>query len=430
MGGQARSVVARSVAVLVLVFLSAAAWAGIPAPGAVDSNGGITLSKTCPPGFTRLDGGTCELRSLYQMYTSLEDQGVGGLKTGLPDLRGGFTPQQIDLGRYLFFDPILSRDGSLSCASCHDPQLGFGDGRGRSVGVTGEEVSRSAPSLWNVGFLKSFFWDARASTLEEQMQGPLYASGEMGNTRDNLLATLKASPAWQKLFAEAFNRNEGDITLDEIYSGLAAFETSLISLNSRYDQYAHGYHAALTPEEIEGLNVFRSFVARCAECHTPPLFTNQQIAVLGTPEPAGMPRDIGAAGPFEDETMRGGFKVPSLRNVAKTAPYMHSGRFGTLRETVEFYTKGRGHAVPEGEKLNIHWHIWEPKLTDDELDRLVDFLGTLTDESFTPREPARVPSGLTPGGRKAAPDEGVAKTAAIINSSRQPDQHQRGKQTP
>lgn len=431
MGGQAKSAMARGVMALVLACLLVfSAGAETPAPGAMGVIGGITLSKTCPPGFARVDNRTCELRSFYQMYASLEDQGVGGLKTGLPEFRGGFTPQQIDLGRYLFFDPILSVDGSLSCASCHDPQLGFGDGRGRSIGVSGEEVPRSAPGLWNVGFLKSFFWDARASTLEDQMQGPLYAPGEMGNTRDNLLKTLKGSPAWQKLFAEAFNRSEGDITLDEIYSGLAAFEMSLISLNSRYDQYAHGYHAALTANEIEGLNVFRSFVARCAECHTPPLFTNQQIAVLGTPEPAGMPRDVGAAGPYADETMRGGFKVPSLRNIAKTAPYMHSGRFGTLRETVEFYTKGRGHAVPEGEKLNIHWHIWEPKLTDDELDRLVDFLGTLTDESFLPRVPTRVPSGLTPGGRKAAPDEGVAKTAAIINSSDQSDQHQKGKQTP
>lgn len=427
-GGQAKSGVMRGVAALTFAgfLMLPAAHPGTLAGGAE----GITLSKTCPPGFAKVESRTCELRSLYQMYPSLKDQGVGGLKTGLPEFRGGFTPQQIDLGRYLFFDPILSVDGSLSCASCHEPSLGFGDGRGRSIGVTGEDVSRSAPGLWNVGFLKSLFWDARATTLEEQIQGPLYAPDEMGNTRDNLLATLNASPAWQKLFAQAFERGEGDIALDEVYTGLAAFETSLISLNSRYDQYAHGYHAALTPEEIEGLNVFRSFVARCSECHTPPLFTNQQIAVLGTPEPEGMPRDVGAAEPFDNEGLRGGFKVPTLRNIVKTAPYMHSGRFETLREAVEFYTKGRGHAVPEGETMTIHWHIWEPKLTDAELDRLVDFLGALTDESFMPRVPGRVPSGLIPGGRKAAPDEGVAKTAAIINSSDQPDQHKKGKQAP
>jgi cytochrome c peroxidase len=166
----------------------------------------------------------------------------------------------------------------------------------------------------------------------------------------------------------------------------------LISLNSRYDQYAHGFHGALNENEIEGLNVFRSFVARCAECHTPPLFTNQQLAVLGTPEPDGKPLDPGAQTPYNDPTLRGAFKVPSLRNVAKTAPYMHSGRFKTLREAAEFYTKGRGHAVPEGENLYLHWHIWEPDLTDNELDRLVDFLNTLTDESFMPKRPDRLPS--------------------------------------
>lgn len=394
----------------------------------------ITLSASCPPGFQKVAEGTCVLRSLYENYASLEDQGVGGLKTGLPPVRDGFSPGQIDLGRYLFFDPVLSVDGTLSCASCHDPDLGFGDGRARSTGVTGEEVSRSAPGLWNAGFLKSFFWDGRATTLEEQMLGPLYAEGEMGNTEENLLKTLNASPAWRKLFAEAFDRGRSKIISDEIYTAIAAFEASLISLNSRYDQYAHGYHGALTAPEIEGLNIFRSFVARCSECHTPPLFTNQQIAVLGTPEPEGMARDIGAAEPQGNEALRGGFKVPSLRNIALTAPYMHSGRFATLREAAKFYTEGRGHAVPKGEKLNIHWHIWEPDLTDDELDRLVDFLGTLTDESFKPQVPDRVPSGLVPGGRKAQPDqegvEPVTQKVTIATSSNQSNQHTRGKQTP
>lgn len=373
---------------------------------ATASGGDIKLSSNCPPGFQKSEQNACELRSLYQMYASLEDQGVGGLKTGLPEVRDGFSPQQIDLGRYLFFDPALSGDGSLSCASCHDPELGFSDGRGRSVGVTGEEVPRSAPTLWNVAFLKSFFWDARATTLEAQMEGPLYAEGEMGNTQENLLDTLNANPVYRRLFGQAFGNDPGYmISLDQIYHAIAAFETSLISLNSRYDQYAHGYHEALTTDEIEGLNVFRSFVARCAECHTPPLFTNQQVAVLGTPEPKGMPRDIGAAETFDDPDLRGAFKVPSLRNITKTAPYMHSGRFETLREAVKFYTGGRGHAVPKGEWLNLHWHIWDPDLKDSELDRLVDFLGTLIDESFLPKVPTSVPSGLPVGGKKAKPDQ-------------------------
>jgi len=379
--------------VLALLLILQAA-AGVAAPAAP-----FTLNTECPPGF-ELSSGRCELRSLYLMYPSLQHAGVGGLKTGLPAYRDGFTPAQIDLGRYLFFDPVLSVDGSVSCASCHNPGRGFSDGLGRSVGVSGEPVLRSAPGLWNVAFLDRFFWDARAASLEEQMRGPLYDAREMGNSPEMLLQTLNAIPAYRELFSQAwpqdFQRADARIRLDQVYTAIAAFETTLVSLNSRYDQYAHGYADALTGAEKEGLNVFRSFVARCAECHTPPLFTNRQVAVIGTPEPDGMPFDTGAEQTLNESSLRGGFKVPSLRNIELTAPYMHSGRFATLRETVAFYTGGRGHAVPEGEELKIHWHIWEPRLSDDELDRLVDFLKTLTDESFRPTEPALLPSGLPP----------------------------------
>lgn len=360
----------------------------------VSESSDFELSASCPPGFELTEDGECRLRSIYQQYKSLEDAGVGGLKTALPEVRDGFTPQQIDLGRYLFFDPLLSRDGTVSCATCHQPNKGFADGLDRSVGILGEKVGRGAPSLWNSAFLNVLFWDGRATSLEEQMQGPLFAEDEMGNSPEQLLKSLNENSTYQSMFKEAFPEGDEEIELDEIYLAITAFESSLISLNSRYDQYAHGYHGALSENEIEGMNIFRSFVARCAECHTPPLFTNQQLAVLGTPEPDGRALDPGAQTPYNDPSLRGAFKVPSLRNVALTAPYMHSGKFKTLRETVEFYTKGRGHAVPDGENLYLHWHIWEPELTDDELDRLVDFLHTLTDESFMPKRPDRLPSSL------------------------------------
>lgn len=356
----------------------------------------ITLCKTCPPGFELTEGNLCKLRSLYQQYETAtgDNPGVGGLKTALPPVRDGFTPQQIDLGRYLFFDPVLSKDGTVSCATCHQPQKGFSDGLKTSTGIHQARLKRAAPSLWNVAFLKKFFWDARAASLEAQMTGPLYSPEEMGTTREQLLETLNAISSYRELFGQAYPEKQADdITLDEVYHAIAAFESSLISLNSRYDQYAHGYAEALTKKEIEGLNIFRSFVARCAECHTPPLFTNQQVAVIGLAEPEGMLRDIGAQETFNDPSLRGAFKVPSLRNIERTAPYTHSGRFTTLREMVEFYTLGRGHEVPSGERLHIHWHIWEPKLTDYEMDRLVDFVKTLTDESFMPRTPEVLPSG-------------------------------------
>ena len=374
----------------------------------------IVLNADCPPGF-ELSSGHCELRSLYQMYPSLQEAGVGGLKTGLPEWRDGFSPEQTDLGRYLFFDPVLSGDGSVSCASCHHPDQGFADGLGQSLGIDDSVLPRSAPTLWNVAFLKSFFWDGRASSLEEQMQGPLYDAHEMGSNPQLLLKTLNEIPAYQQLFAQAFPNDFIDsgsqVRLDHIYAAITAFQVSLISLNSRYDQYAHGYADALSGPEKEGLNIFRSFVARCAECHTPPLFTNQQLAVIGTPEPEGMPFDAGAQVPMKEPSQRGGFKVPSLRNIALTAPYMHSGRFASLREAAAFYTGGRGHAVPKGEELKIHWHIWEPNLTDEELDRLVDFLMTLTDESFKPEQPSRLPSGMRPVHNNVA-DAGEIKDGA------------------
>lgn len=362
----------------------------------------IVLRTSCPPGFELTAAGVCELRSFYQLYDSVQGKGLGGTQTSLPANRDGFTPQQIDLGRYLFFDPLLSADQSISCASCHHPDKGFADGLGRSRGIEDRQVARAAPTLWNVAFLNSFFWDARASTLEEQMAGPLYSQVEMANNPVQLLASLNAVEQYRQLFTQAFpSRASEAIQLDEVYTALAAFQTSLISLNSRYDQYAHGYHAALNQQEIEGLNIFRSFVARCAECHTPPLFTNQQIAVIGAPEPEGLEFDVGAEKTFNAPQLKGGFKVPTLRNIDKTAPYMHSGVFDNLRDSAEFYNKGRGHAVPEGVEMQLHWHIWEPNLTDYELDRLVDFMKTLTDESFKPQIPAQVPSGLTPLENKA-----------------------------
>lgn len=353
------------------------------------------LTTQCPPSFEKTSTGVCRLRTLYEFYDSVQGHGVGGTRTSLPDHRDGFTPQQIDLGRYLFFDPVLSGDGTLSCASCHHPDKGFTDNLPRAVGIGNRQAPRAAPTLWNVAFLQSFNWDASASSLEEQMSGPLYSDVEMGNNPQQLLQSLSGIEAYRAMFAEAFP-GKGEISLDQVYTALTAFQTSLISLNSRYDRYVHGYHDALTPPEIEGMNVFRSFVARCAECHMPPLFTTQQVAVIGAPEPDGLPLDVGAEKTFNAPKLKGGFKVPTLRNIDRTAPYMHSGVFDNLRDASEFYNKGRGHAIPEGVEMHLHWHITSPDLTDYELDRLVDFMGALTDETLKPAIPDAVPSGLTP----------------------------------
>ncbi|MBL6696124.1 MAG: cytochrome-c peroxidase [Luminiphilus sp.] len=397
-------------ALLLLLLLGGPLWAS-------DANEHFELSTHCPPALRLDESGRCRLYSQYLNYRSLYDRGVGGLRTGLPAVRDGFTPAQIDLGRYLFFDPLLSGNSDIACSSCHDPALGFSDGLAQSIGATGEPIKRSAPSLWNVAFLEKLLWDGSKRSLEEQMLGPLYADDEMAGSPESLVQKLSENDHYPALFAEAYDgdegkgHREGEITLDRIYTALVAFESSLISLNSRYDLYAHGVHSALTEPEIEGLNVFRSFVARCAECHTPPLFTNQQIAVLGVPEKMGRPLDPGAAATSGDPSQRAGFRVPSLRNVVLTKPYMHAGNFDTLRETVAFYTGGRGHAVPEGEDLKLHWHIWDPQLTDQELDRVVDFLGALTDQSFMPEIPVTLPSGLAPG---RAADSTISETGSAL----------------
>ncbi|MCD1597111.1 cytochrome-c peroxidase [Rheinheimera aquimaris] len=359
---------------------------------------GFSLSTHCPPSFELTADNRCTLVTRYDAYDSLQNKGVGGTRTALPAHRDGFSPQQIDLGRYLFFDPLLSANHKQACASCHQPARGFTDGKALSTGTYGDIGTRSAPSLWNVGFLKKLFWDARAGSLEQQALIPIVAPHEMANSPAQLLSDLQANAYYPALFRQAFAGTD-QIDMTQVATALSAFQSSLISLNSRYDHYAHGYHQALTEQEIKGMNVFRSFVARCAECHTPPLFTNQQIAVIGTPEPDGMAFDAGAGAEPGHQKLRGGFKVPTLRNIALTAPYMHSGRFATLEEATEFYTKGRGHAVPAGENLLLHWHIWEPKLTAEEISQIAAFLGSLTDQSLLPATPARLPSGL------ALPDE-------------------------
>jgi cytochrome c peroxidase len=358
-----------------------------------------------------MDRGVCELRTLYQLYSSAP--GFGGLRVPLPPGRNDFPPKQIDLGRLLFFDPVLSADGSLSCAHCHHPDHAFSDGLGRSVGrgghgwaqhrTGGTVLSRGAPSLWNVGFLQHLFWDGRADSLEQQAEGPLFSADEMGTTPARLEQTLSANPVYLRLFADAFDTpGLKRVSSAMVQRSLAAFESCLVSIDSRYDRYAHGDENALTEQEKRGHNLFRSFTMRCSQCHTPPLFTTGELAVTGTPEPDGLPFDAGAGAVTPAPELRGAFRIPSLRNVALTAPYMHSGRYATLHDVVEFYNDKRGHAAPADEHLLIHWHIALPGKTLDasQVDDLVAFLVTLTDESHMPPIPTQVPSGLPVVGRE------------------------------
>jgi cytochrome c peroxidase len=356
----------------------------------------IQLSDRCPPSFEQSGDGTCRLRTLYEAYIRIE--GHGGVQTALPPLRQGYTPQQIDLGRHLFYDPLLSANRRNACASCHQAEHGYSDGVARAVGLDGTRLPRRTPTLWNVGFATRLFWDGRAATLEDQAAGPLFAPHEMGNTPASLLQRLSDVPSYQRLFAEAFSRPQtaSAITVNEVARSLAAFESTLISLNSRYDRYVHGDRGALGEQELRGMNVFRGFVARCSQCHTPPLFTNNELAVIGSPAAPGLSIDVGA-GINGDPLLRGAFKVPTLRNVTKSGPpYFHAGQLGTLQEAVDFYNDRRGHALPRGERQTVHWHVhmMSRQLEAADVEAIVAFLGALEDESMSPPPPAAVPSGL------------------------------------
>ncbi|QEQ98418.1 c-type cytochrome [Neptunomonas concharum] len=354
------------------------------------------LNDQCPPTFEKLTDGTCKLRTLYDFYDSPPQH--GGVKVKLPLLHDRYTPEQIDLGRYLFFDPILSINKDMSCASCHQPDKGLSDGRKRSLGtvlgVKREELTRSTPTLWNVAFLKRFMWDGRADTLLSQAAIPLLSPLEMGNNRDGIINSVQSSTEYSRLFSLAYREQPN---FENITSALVAFQSSLISFNSRYDRYAHGGEDALNKQEIRGYNAFRGFVARCSQCHVPPLFTDSELAVIGAPANDKEYVDDGAGALSDDVFLKGAFKVPTLRNISKTAPYFHSGQFNNLLDVVSFYNNTRGHKAPKGQELKLHWHIHMtdgPKLSKQNIDDIVAFLHSLEDEKNTPIIPQKLPSGL------------------------------------
>lgn len=356
----------------------------------------FTLDDSCPPSFELLEGGSCRLVSLYQFYTSADDH--GGVRVPLPTMMKTYTANQISLGKFLFFDSILSVNKDMSCASCHQPNQGFSDGKKRSLGhkkgAARIELNRSAPSLWNVGFLDKLMWDGKDKNLEKQALSPLLNRHEMAMVEEVLVERLVNSKAYSTLFQQVYGQSP---SIDNLATSLAAFQSSLISLNSRYDRYAHGDELALNDQEIKGLNAFRGFVGRCSQCHMPPLFTDMQMAVVGAPKNDLGFADPGMGGLIKDASLVGAFKVPTLRNITKSAPYFHSGQFDTLKEVVSFYNDNRGHEAPSEQKLNIHWHIHMtkgPALSKQDVKNIVAFLHTLEDETNLPRIPEKVPSGL------------------------------------
>ncbi|HLA42104.1 MAG TPA: cytochrome c peroxidase, partial [Aggregatilineales bacterium] len=245
-------------------------------------------------------------------------------------------PQLANLGYELFFDPVLSGDNTYSCAHCHHPDRAFADGLPVSVGVSGESLTRNAPTLWNVAFNTHFFWDGRASSLEEQLVIPITEPHEMNQNFSDLIAELNDIADYSETFEDLF---PDGITEQNLASAIAAFERTLISDGSAFDQYADGATDALNAQQRRGLGIFRSAATRCNECHTLPTFSGDDFRVTGVP---GSPEDIGYGALVEGNAMDYAFKIPTLRNTVLSGPYMHNGEYSTLEEIVDFYAKGGG----------------------------------------------------------------------------------------
>ena len=283
------------------------------------------------------------------------------------------TKKKIELGRVLFFDKRLSKDNTIACASCHLPQFAFTDGRPVSTGIKGQKGGRSAPVSFNRLFSKAQFWDGRAATLEDQSVGPFINPIEHGfANHDEMIAKMKKIPGYRKLFKEVFG---GDVTIDGVGKAIASFQRTVLSGNSPGDRFDQGGdEKAISPEAQKGLALFRE-KARCTKCHSGFNFTDEKFHNLGIGWDTGTV-DLGRYMVTKNATDIGAFKTPTLREIARSAPYMHDGRFKTLEEVVNFYNKG-GVKNPHQDEL-----VLPLELTDEEKRDLVAFLRTLNGEGW------------------------------------------------
>jgi cytochrome c peroxidase len=287
------------------------------------------------------------------------------------------TIDSIALGRKLFYDVKLSRDASLSCASCHNPALHFADGRQVANGISGQLGARNTPSLLNAAYHIEQFWDGRADSLEQQAGSPIASPKEMNLPHEVCLTRLNADQTYREEFAKAFG--PGLITMARVEKAIAGFERTLLSGNSPFDRYQYGGDkTALSAAAIRGLAIFTDKTrGNCSTCHTVgekfALFADGKFHNLG----AGMNSngeltDEGRYGQTGSDPDRGAFRTPSLRNVAQTAPYMHDGSLKTLKDVVDFYVGG-GNSNPQLDR-----EIKPLKLSAQDRSDLLAFLEALT----------------------------------------------------
>jgi cytochrome c peroxidase len=308
-----------------------------------------------------------------------------GLQAGAAYIPDGnpLSEAKVELGRLLYFDQRLSRDDTVACATCHDPAHGFAEPRKTSQGVGGQIGARNAPTITNRLFSKEQFWDGRAADLEEQAKGPLTNPIEMAMPSDDAVVTKVAGiPGYPPLFAQAFGTPE--VTIDRIAQAIASFERTVVTGDSPFDRYQAGDRSAMSPAAIRGMELFNG-KANCVTCHAGFNFTDESYHNIGVGMLAAAP-DPGRAKISGADSETGAFKTPTLRNLGRTAPYMHDGSEATLAQVIAYYDRGgnpNAHLSKEMRPL---------ALSDSEKADLLAFLQAL--EGAPPRvtPPSRFPN--------------------------------------
>jgi cytochrome c peroxidase len=276
------------------------------------------------------------------------------------------TPEKVALGRQLFFDERLSGDGSRSCYSCHVCEKGLTDGVAKSVGAFNKQLPRSSPTLWNIGYHKEFYWDGRSGSLEKQAMAA-WTGANMGAKADEIAAKLNTIQGYRGQFQQVFG---SDATPDNIVKAIAAFERTIISGNTAWDRYQAGDKTALSESAWRGWNIFQAI--KCNNCHDGVLFTDQQYHNVGIGMDQKEP-DVGRFKVTNKPEDTGAFKTPTLRDIAKSAPYFHDGSAATLEAAVDTMLKG---GIPNDhlDKKNLEPHNVLP----DQRQALLDFLKSLS----------------------------------------------------
>jgi cytochrome c peroxidase len=278
------------------------------------------------------------------------------------------TPAKIALGQRLFNDYRLSDDETVACKSCHESDHAYADQRPASLGINGRHGTRRVPRIINRGYGSAFFWDGRASTLEEQVVQPISNPNEMGMTVDQAVDRIKKDRSYRKDFKRAFKSKP---TSQNLAQALASYVRSILSGNSPYDRYMNGDTTALTSGQERGLELFKG-KANCIACHSGPNFTDEQFHNTGIGWRVDSYDDDGRFTVTHNQADRGAFKTPTLRDAANSPPFTHQGRLSTLKDLVDFYNAG-GNPNP-----NLDSKLHPLYLSDQDKKDLIDFLGALS----------------------------------------------------